>query len=562
MCKIEIKKLVPMDLTGDGERDQLIVVGVVEDCSGVKVGLFDHPVSPGDSLDGAQGAVPATILGPNVGAHGVFPADNEKVFTATITLNDTTIIKGDCKEPPGPGIIGVLAACEINPDECRGDFLWDQPIDCEGSECPELSVQVDVSDECSASLSIVVVPFVPGLNISIDFGDGTSETVAIQEGLTVAGVILGQAAVVHVYQAANDTTFQAVVTISGRPECTAEIDIPVRACEGVDCPVTQVRLELDPPVPGFQEGDCLAPGNYTIAAMVDPSGATASFSWSVDGFQAIVGQRDVTAISGNLLTLQLQDSPRSVSVIGAGCRSDGIDLRPCDEVCCPDLEGLTAGCLPRCPAEVRSTTATLTATGTDLDCAEVFAWDFGDGTTSETAQPTTTHTYPRHDRFEAEVAMIRPRQCGRPRLQRAATTVKPCPPPCYCVFLSMATAFLLLGFLSLLPLIACTTDPGTQQMLIITMIGIVVLLAIAWLWWLLDPCCKPTYCEHLRILFWVFSWALVVAGLLVIMQACASAISFGLFYVIIQQILLSFINDAGCEPGAPDIFSWPFPSCR
>jgi len=216
----------------------------------------------------------------------------------------------------------------------------------------------------------------------------------------------------------------------------------------------------------------------------------------------------------------------------------------------------------RCPREAASTAATLTATGTDLDCAESFSWDFGDGATSETNEPTATQTYPRSDRFEASVTMVRPRECGRPRVQRATTTVEPCPPPCYCSFLAIATAFLLLAFLSLMPSIACTADPGTKQFLIIVMLVVVVLLAIAWLWWLLDPCCKPTPCEHLRILFWVFSWALVVVGILAIMQFCVSALPFGLLYVIIQQVLLNLINDQSCDPGAPSIFSWPFPACQ
>jgi hypothetical protein len=250
-----------------------------------------------------------------------------------------------------------------------------------------------------------------------------------------------------------------------------------------------------------------------------------------------------------------------VSVIAAGCRSDGIDLRPCDD-CCPELEGLTATCMVRCPAELASTAVTLTATGTDLECAEGFSWNFGDGVTSETSQPTVTHTYPRPDRFVASVTMIRPRQCGAPRLQQATATAAPCPSPCYCSFLEIATAFLLLAILSLLPLIACTTDPAISNILIEVTIGIAVLLVIAGLWWILDPCCRPTVCEYLRILFWVLSWALVVLGALATMQFCVSLIPFGLVYIFFQQVLLRLINDRGCVPGAPDIFSWPFPACQ
>jgi len=564
MCEIEIRALVPVDTSGDGERDQIIIVGVVEDCTAVSVGIFNAPVPPGAPISAAGAVKQATILGAGVSAHGVSPTGNERVFTATFTLGDTTIFKGGCNEPP-TSPIGFLAVCERDPASCRDDFLWDQLIDCEEGECPDISIDADVSDQCNVSLSIIVAPFVQGLSTEVDFGDGTSETVAIQEGPTVAGVALGQAAVTHSYDAPTATTFQVVVSISDQPECSEVIDIPVPACPPAPtppCPVTQVQLALENPPPNFREGDCLPPGSYTIVATVVPAGATNTFIWSVDGIQAVVGERGVTAISGNRLTVQLSDSSLSVSVIAAGCASDGIDLHPCGGDCCPELEGLAAPCMVRCPPEAASTTATLTATGTDLDCAETFSWDFGDGATSETNEPTATHTYPRRDRFEASVTMVRPRQCGRPRTQRATTTVEPCPPPCYCNFLAIATAFLLLAFLSLMPIIACTADPGTKQFLLIVMLVVVVLLAIAWLWWLLDPCCKPTPCEHLRILFWVFSWALVVVGLLAIMQFCVSALPFGLFYVIIQQVLLGLINDQGCDPGAPSIFTWPFPACR
>src|SRR5207244_12795572 len=111
-----------------------------------------------------------------------------------------------------------------------------------------------------------------------------------------------------------------------------------------------------------------------------------------------------------------------------------------DKVCCPDLTGLTASCMPRCPP---STTATLTATGTDIECAEAFDWDFGDGTAVvETTVATATHTYPSLNRFHAAVTIVRPRSCGRPRIQRRTVTVGPCPPSCFCAFPAFASGLL------------------------------------------------------------------------------------------------------------------------
>jgi hypothetical protein len=290
-----------------------------------------------------------------------------------------------------------------------------------------------------------------------------------------------------------------------------------------------------------------------------PAGATNTFIWSVDGQAAEVGERDVVSIDGDELTIQLNTEFRSVSVIAAGCASDGIDLRPCRRICCPSLTGLTTSCMSRCP---RSTTVTLEATGVDLHCAEVFQWDFGDGTTIESNSPTETHTYLAFAPVTAAVTIVRPPECREPRVQRETVRVRLCPPPCYCVFLAIVSGFLLLLLLTLMPLIACSPDPATAQILIIVLIATVVLLAIFMLWWLLDPCCKPTLCELLRILIWVVSWALVIVGAIAIFGFCVSAIPFGLFYVLIQQVLIRILNDNQCNPGVPDIFSWPFPACR
>jgi hypothetical protein len=439
-----------------------------------------------------------------------------------------------------------------------------------------VTVTADPAADCqgqtrSVSLSLVANPFTTAAEV--DFGDGTaSETVNFTSLDLGGGIIIGQAAANHTYSVpgTGTTTFQATVTIAGRPDCVTPIDVAVDTCPTTPpttppgkCPVDRLTLEvLDPngnPVTAqLEAGTCLPPGRYVIRANIIPPGSTTSFAWRVDGIVAAVGQRGVVAITGARLTIDLTTSFRSVSVIAAGCASDGVDLRPCKPPCCPDLTGLTASCLPRCPP---STTATLTATGTDMQCAEAFDWEFGDGTTSETAVPATTHTYPSLGRFDAAVTITRPRECGAPRTQRRTVTVQPCPPSCFCAFLAIATGLLLLAFLTLLPIIACVPDPGTKQVLIVIMTGVVVLLAIAFLWWLIDPCCRPTRCELLRILFWVFSWALLILGIIAIF-CHFGVLPFGLAYLIAQQIFLRLINDGGCRPGAPDIFSWPFPGCR
>jgi hypothetical protein len=372
----------------------------------------------------------------------------------------------------------------------------------------------------------------------------------------------------HVYEPGDQPqTITVRFSTSTGPSaaCVAEQTFSLEPCPGKPpgrCPVDQVKLEVADSngidVTGrIEEGECLAPGRYVVRVRISPPGATGDFAWRVDGFAAAIGQRDVVATDGARLTLDLT-AFRSVSVIAASCASDGIDLRPCKPPCCPDLDGLSSSCMSRCPP---STIVTLTATGSDLECAEVFAWEFGDGTSAETATPVTTHSYPRLDRFKASVAIIRPRECGAPRNPRKTVVVEPCPPSCFCIFLAVASALLLLTFLSLMPLVACVADPATSSVLSVALIVVAILMGIALFWWFLDPCCRPTSCELPRIFFWVFSWALVIVGALAAL-GCVSAIPFGVLYVFVQQAFLQMINDRDCNPGAPSIYSWPFASCR
>jgi hypothetical protein len=573
MCTVTIRTVVGLDTDGDNERNAIVVVGTVEDCSGVKVALFDTlPAANAQISDGSLGRA-ATILAPGASAHGVTPSGNERVFTVTYTLADTTNIKGRCGSLLSGQGLGLLAVCDDD-EKCRDAKLWDKPVDCEGAGggCPEVAILFDVSDECvnqtkSVSLTLVATPPSTGLAADVDFGDGDSAHV---DFTTVAGSSIGT--VVHNYSVPGNgqASFHVTVTITGRAECVTEIDVPVDRCPAPQppppptdrCPVDRIRVRVfdstgTDVTPRIEQGVCLPPGRYIVRASIQPAGATTAFAWDVDGESAVVGERGVTAINGPQLTIELTTAFRSISVIAAGCRSDGVDLRPCEEVCCPDLTGLSATCLPRCPP---STTTTLTATGTDIECAEAFDWEFGDGTTAETTVPTATHTYASLGTFDAAVTIVRPRECGRPRTQRRTARVAPCPPSCWCAFLAIATGFLLLAFLTLLPLIACVHDPATREGLIIAAGIVFVLLVIAWLWWIIDQCCRPTRCELARILFWVFLWALIILG--IIATFCTfGVLPFGFAYAVALAFFLRIINENRCGP-PPDLFTWPFPGCR
>ena len=231
-------------------------------------------------------------------------------------------------------------------------------------------------------------PFSTGLAADVNFGDGQSEQVNLSSADLGGGLVVGQAAVFHVYSVPGSGTisFQVTVTIASRPECVTTVNFDLFRCPEEpppQCPVDQIALRIidasgTDVTAQVEAGECLPPGRYVVRAEIVPAGSTTTFTWRVDGFAAAVGQRDVVAINGPQLTIN-PTTFRSVSVIAADCASDGIDLRPCEQVCCPDLTRPTASCLSRCPP---STTSTLTAIGTNIECAEAFAWEFGDGTTA------------------------------------------------------------------------------------------------------------------------------------------------------------------------------------
>lgn len=320
MCTVTIRTVVGVDSNADNDRDAIIIVGTVKDCPGLKVALFNNLPPAGAQISDGTISRAATILAAGVSAHGVSPTGNERVFTVTFTLDDTTSVKGRCGSRLTGGGAGLLAVCDDD-SQCRDAVFWDQPVDCEEDGCPEVTITPSVSDECvnqtrSVSLSIVANPFSTGLAADVDFGDGTSIEPAVFSAVNIGGgTVIGSAAAVHNYSVpgTGTTTFHVTVTIAGRPECKTEIDVPVDACPAQPppppppppgrCPVDRITLRVlnsagTDITARLEDGTCLAPGRYVVRADILPTGATTAFAWRVDGIAAAVGQRGVVAISG------------------------------------------------------------------------------------------------------------------------------------------------------------------------------------------------------------------------------------------------------------------------
>jgi hypothetical protein len=158
-------------------------------------------------------------------------------------------------------------------------------------------------------------------------------------------------------------TYVATLFLLSPASCVGDsiqVDVEVEACGPDECPVSRVELVVEDAngtnvTTQLQEDGCLPTGQYVVSAVVEPPGATSDFSWSVGGVAAAVPQRGVVAINGRQLTIDLTLF-RSVSVIAAGCASDGIDLRPCGGTTCPTVVW-TSNVSPNCNADyTRDTT--------------------------------------------------------------------------------------------------------------------------------------------------------------------------------------------------------------
>jgi hypothetical protein len=288
---------------------------VFQDSSGNLVSRESAPVNPNVQTGGWTVTIPA-------GDFADFSATAE-ICGGTPKIFITCLDDGTEQELQGPPV----ECPDVPPPDDRG--------------CPDITLSVDVSDDCesgtrSAAVSVTVVPFAQA---SVDFGDGSAQESVNLQQVNVQGTTIGTGAASHNYTAPNagSTTFQATVTIAGRPECFAVIDVAIAACpQGPppNCP-RRVKLRIEDAngvdvTEQVEDGQCLPPGRYWVRATTEPLGVPATFIWNVDGANAQVGQRDVVAITGDRLTIELGTTFRSVSVIVAGCdMSDGIDLRPC-----------------------------------------------------------------------------------------------------------------------------------------------------------------------------------------------------------------------------------------
>jgi hypothetical protein len=260
VCVLTIHDLVGIDHDGDGLRDEVVVIGTVEDCDAVVVSAV------GGAGGGAAATASAEILPVGQDAFGIQPAAGERVFLARFGLTSgSSVARGRCGERE---LVKLRARCEGDP-LCSTELNWDAEIRCERDPgpppdgCPEIAVQTDVDEEnCVDGRRLVTVvvttdPFEPGSTAEVEFAPGDSESVPLQQ-LTLGGDVYGQGSVTRplVAPESGSTTYPLDVRV-GR--CRADtIDVVVPACPGSTprCPDITLEAQLD--------GGCDDEGNRIV----------------------------------------------------------------------------------------------------------------------------------------------------------------------------------------------------------------------------------------------------------------------------------------------------------
>jgi len=323
----------------------------------------------------------------------------------------------------------------------------------------------------------------------------------------------------HTYQAVPPNA--AAVSIFLREGCSPRMPPPQTA--GVPwCPPARPCPTLD----DIRVTDGCAPGPVSFEADITGDAADIEeLTWSFgDGTTRTFSNEDENP--NNNVTLparvsrtyqRVPEREATVTILRReGCtprtQSLPVDVPACKAKDCPELTGVNVdGCAP---GEV-----TLTAQGSNLDQAEGFEWDFGDGQ-AETGGATITHTYDERDTFEVKVTMTSPDRC-QADLQDLTVTVPKCKkkkngePSCLCLILFWVVVGLLALAVIAVFVASCAPNPLTIGIAIgLCVVAIIVLLV--WLW-----LCGGSMCVFLR-------WLLTILAILAVVFLIAALILAGL----------------------------------
>jgi PKD domain len=281
---------------------------------------------------------------------------------------------------------------------------WNGPISCPA--CPQIQVTAQVGN-CAggvANVTLTVNVTQPAGSTAVlqwEFGDGNNGVPIVVNGT-------GSSSQTHPYAQGTYTATLLTILPSACPQETVEVTVP-------DCDCPQIQQIT------FSQGECNANGYRQVTATVvgGPAG-TIYWQWDVDASATPGGNTSTRTLAGGTT------HSVTVSIAAGGCQqqlSASVTVDACEAPPpCPSITALTAtpsgGSAPL-PVNFVATVANQgSASG-----ANPYVWDFGDGNSASTPNPTASNTYKSAGNYSACVTVNGPANCGTSKPACTGVTV-------------------------------------------------------------------------------------------------------------------------------------------
>ena len=303
----------------------------------------------------------------------------------------------------------------------------------------------------------------------------------------------------HSYPPGNYTARLITVDPVGCPDIIVSITVP--SCS---CPEIQDIT--------FSEGPCDAQGNRPVTATVvgGPSGAI-NWQWIGIDPQAQPGGTTYTESLPGGTTHTLVVSIQAGSCIQQLAKSHTVGA--CGQVVCPAVTAISANPASGTPPLAVAFQATVTNPGAVVGG---FQWNFGDGNSLSTPNPTASHTYTSPGTFTASVTVNGPEGC--PAATASTTVTVSESGNGHCNFLCnilcdllLILALVLLVVASVAALVVFCSSSATPQVLVAIAGTAAVGLILLFLWGVL---CGRFFCKVLNALSWIFSFIASITGII------------------------------------------------
>jgi len=392
--------------------------------------------------------------------------------------------------------VSVIAEATDPSDGKSCRTTWPNGVSC--PSCPVITIDSPVVGECVAEarpVTLTVNVTLPGGVTSVlewDFGDPSPDN----GGAFVIGPGPGSNTTTHNYSPGTYTATLRTISPEGCPNITVMVTV-----DSCTCPQIQDITFIDRP--------CDAQGNRLVTATVvgGPAG-TILWQWIGIDPQAVPGGTSYSKSLPGGTTNTLV-----VSIQAGSCAQQlpkSHTLQPCEgPPPCPSVTSVTAT-----PASGAAPLAVTFQAVVANPGAVVggFQWNFGDGSSVNTPNPTASHTFSSPGAFSVSVTVNGATGCSPSTITTTVTVSSGggggdgggCKLLCkiLCDIL-LILALVLLAWASIAAVVvACSGTPAPQAIVVIVIL-VLVGLGLLILWGFL---CARFFCKLLNALSWIISF--------------------------------------------------------